>query len=171
MSALSLVVDRRDCHGCLACEIACKQEHDLPVGPRWLRVKTLPPQVVDGRLRQLYSVAGCIHCAEPPCLPVCPTGAISKRPDGIVLINEDKCTGCGECSRACPLHVIDFDDETGVAGKCDLCVSRLDRGLKPACVSACPARCIYYGEISQIAEHAGAPELIARHRDPGRAHG
>jgi ferredoxin len=71
------------------------------------------------------------------------------------LIDEELCTGCKDCIEACPLGVMQFDEEKGLAGKCDLYVERINRGLQPACVAACPSCCIYFGDISRITEQLG----------------
>ena len=94
MDKKALLVDIDLCYGCLACEVACKQEHDLPVGPCWISVQTIGPQKVDGKLKMFFYPMHCMHCSEPACLKACPEDAITKRADGIVLITEDKCTGC-----------------------------------------------------------------------------
>ena len=155
-----LIVNTEDCIGCNACEIACKQEHNLPVGPRWIRVHLDDPREIEGKLQLRYIVTHCTHCSHPLCKNACPVGAISKREDGIVLIDEELCTGCKECIEACPLGVMQFDEERGVAQKCDLCVERLDRGLQPACVATCPSHCIYFGDIKEITERLGEEKLL-----------
>lgn len=138
-----------DCIGCSACEIACKQEHSLPVGPRWIRVHPDGPRLIEGRPQLRYLVTHCMHCTQPRCREVCPTEAITKREDGIVLVNEQLCTGCKECIDACPLGVMQFDGQTMVAQKCDLCVARVDSGQKPACVTACPSHCTHVGDLGK----------------------
>ncbi len=146
----ALITVSEDCIGCHACEVACKQEHDLPVGPRWIRVLTDGPKPAGDKLRLEYVVAYCMHCSHPPCQEACPVAAITKREDGIVLINDELCIGCKDCIEACPLGVMQFDSEKGVAQKCDLCVERIDRGLEPACVAICPSHCLYYGDIYEV---------------------
>ena len=154
------MVDTKDCVGCNACEVACKQEHNLPVGPRWIKVFSDSPREIEGRLQLRYVVTHCMHCSQPRCQDVCPVGAITKREDGIVLIDEELCNGCKDCIEACPLGVMQFDEEKGLAGKCDLCVERIDRGLQPACVAACPSQCMYFGDISHIIEQLGKQKLL-----------
>jgi Fe-S-cluster-containing dehydrogenase component len=144
----ALIVDTKDCVGCYACEVACKQEHNLPAGPRWIRVFPVSPKEIEGKLQLRYVVTHCVHCSQPLCKEVCPVNAISKRDDGIVLVDEELCTGCRECIEACPLGVMQFDEDKGLAEKCDLCVERIDMGLEPACVAACPSHCIYFGDVS-----------------------
>ncbi len=157
----ALIVKTADCIGCTACEVACKQEHDIPVGPRWIKVNTDPPKEIDGRLQLRYSVSHCLHCTNPGCLAVCPSNAIIKRNDGIVLIDPALCTGCQACVDGCPIGVMQFDKNKALAEKCDLCVARHDRGLNPACADACPAGCIYYGYTYEVFDKAGKPELLS----------
>jgi len=156
-----LIVNTHDCTGCKACEIACKQEHNIPIGPRWIRVYPNNSQEIESRPQLRYLVTHCMHCSHPPCKDACPVGAVNKREDGIVLINEELCIGCAECIEACPMGVMQFDKERGVPQKCDLCVERIDRGLQPACVAACPSHCIYYGDIEEITEIIGNQRLSA----------
>ena len=156
----ALIVNTDDCVGCNACEVACKQEHGLPVGPRWIRVYPDSPREIEGKLQLRYIVTYCLHCRRPPCKDACPVKAITKREDGIVLIDRELCIGCKDCIEACPLGVMQFDQEKGIAQKCDLCVTRLDRGLPPACVAACPSHCIHFGNTKEITEKLGAKKLL-----------
>ena len=151
----ALIVDTENCIGCHACEVTCKQEHSIPAGPRWIRVFQDGPKEIDGKMQLRYIARYCTHCSRPPCKDACPVEAISKRDDGIVLIDEGLCIGCKECIEACPLGVMQFNNEQGVAQKCDLCVERIDLGLQPACVIACPSHCIYFGDVSEITERLG----------------
>jgi len=136
MEKLSLIFKKKDCMGCHACEVACKQEHGLGVGPRLVRVIEKSSDYIP-----LY----CHHCGKPPCRDACPVNAISKNEQGIVLIHNDICIGCKECFQACPFGAMQFEDNQGVAIKCDLCVERLMAGKQPACMSVCPTRCIHLG--------------------------
>ena len=154
------MVDTKNCVGCNACEVACKQEHSLPVGTRWIRVFPDSPKEIEGKLQLRYIVTYCVHCSQPPCKDVCPVDAITKREDGIVLINEELCIGCKDCIEACPLGVMQLDEEKGVAQKCDLCVDRIDKGLQPACIAACPSHCIYFGDVSDITKQLGKQKLL-----------
>lgn len=146
----TLVVNNENCVGCYACEIACKQENNLPVGPRLIRVNTDGPKQIDGKLQLRYKVALCLQCSDAPCQEACPVGAISTRNDGIVVIDEELCNGCQQCVESCPYGVMQFDDAANVARKCDLCTKRLDKGLKPACVAVCPSHCINYGDKKKL---------------------
>ena len=160
----ALIVNTEDCVGCSTCEVACKQEHNLSIGPRWIRVYPDGPRKIGSKLQLRYIVTHCIHCNRPSCKDVCPVNAISKRQDGIVIIDEKICNGCRDCIEACPLGVMQFDGERGVAQKCDLCVGRLDSGLQPACVAACPSHCIYFGDIKEITKRVGKEALLVQYK-------
>lgn len=133
MEKLKLRINAKECVGCHACEIACKQEHGLGVGPRLIRVIDRSPFFVP-----VY----CRHCARPPCKDVCPTAAISRDERGIVLIDKELCIGCGDCVDACPFGAMQFDPDQEVALNCDMCIDRIEEGKQPACVLACPTHCI-----------------------------
>jgi len=160
----ALIVNTADCVGCCACEIACKQEYNLPVGVRWIRVYTDAPRLIEGKWQLRYTVTHCMHCSQPLCIDACPVNAISRRQDGVVLINDELCIGCKDCLDACPLGVMQFEEEKKVARKCNLCIERIDKGLAPACVNACPSHCIYFGDISEIAGKIGKQRLLAWYR-------
>lgn len=136
-----LTGDESRCVGCRTCVIACKAENRLE-GASWMSVVTRgsatgqgPAGVYPG-LSLSWRPDTCRHCPEPPCREACASGAIGKRPDGIVLIERTECTGCGLCADACPYGMIRFDAE-GKAGKCTLCSHRIDEGLEPFCVKEC----------------------------------
>jgi Fe-S-cluster-containing dehydrogenase component len=139
---LALSIKTETCVGCYACEIACKQEHNLPVGPRLISVHPEEPRQIDGKPQLRYRVDYCQQCISAPCQTACPQNAICTREDGIVIIDEALCNGCRDCIRACPFGVMQLDVTKKMALKCDLCLERLDKSLLPACVSACPSHCI-----------------------------
>ena len=151
MTNKSLFVDIEMCIGCQACEIACKQENRLPVGPKWISIVRTGPVRVGDRLRTVYTPLRCMHCGKAPCIESCPVKAIKQRRDGIVLIDEKKCIGCKKCIEACPLQVPQFDSEERKVSKCTLCVHLVDEGLKPTCVRNCPAGCMYFGDVNEVA--------------------
>ena len=142
MEKFSLVFRKKDCMGCHACEVACKQEHALGVGPRLVRVIEKSPD---------FTPVYCHHCAKAPCLEACPVAAISRNEKGIVLIDGALCIGCRDCMEACPFGAMQFSDDQEVAVKCDLCVHRLEEGKSPACMSICPTGCIGMGPKKSIA--------------------
>ncbi len=152
MVKYSLLVDQDLCLGCQACEVACKQEHDIPVGPRWMRVIMVGPEEVGGKLRLSFSHLRCMHCGKPVCVDACPVDAITKRVDGIVLINEELCTGCEACIEACPFGAPQYNPEKNTVEMCTLCVHRVDKGLKPACVLVCPTGALLFGDINELTQ-------------------
>lgn len=147
------------CSGCKACQMACKDKHDLKVGVNWRRVYEISGGYWENRgaawvphvLAYNLSIA-CNHCIKPICRDVCPTGAIAKRKDGIVLIDSDKCMGCRYCEWACPYGSPQFDKNSGTMTKCHLCFDYIDKDKTPACVSACPQRALDFGELSDLKE-------------------
>ena len=142
MEKVSMVFCRKNCMGCHACEVACKQEHALGVGPRLIKVIENSPDFIP-----VY----CRHCAKAPCAEACPVDAISRNEKGIVLIDEDACIGCRDCIEACPFVAMQFDEQNEIAVKCDLCIERLAENKKPACISVCPTGCISLGGEKSIA--------------------
>lgn len=162
MAQNRLLIDYKLCFGCYACEIACKQENDLPVGPRWIIVKIVGPRKIEGKLTMDFVPLTCMHCDHPPCIEACPVDAITKREDGIVLISSEHCIGCLVCLQACPFGAIQWDSNRNSIGKCNLCLSRIERGLKPACVQACPAGAIQYGEVNAIINQARQTKALKK---------
>jgi len=150
-----LLIDVAKCgDGCDACVTACRTENgwaepkNLATDAQWIRKVTLKdPQT--GATRSLPMM--CQHCASPPCVDVCPTGASFKRADGIVLVDKHRCIGCRYCMMACPYKARSFVHEAvedqkpyaprgkGTVESCTLCVHRIDEGRQPACVDACAA--------------------------------
>lgn len=167
MARLSMLIDLTRCIGCDACTLACKQENGTPVDVFFARVLNIEVGKYPN-VKRLYVPMLCYHCDNPPCLKACPNKAIFRRPDGVVLIDQDRCRGTGACVSACPygnivLHSQDawyLDDDvpyekdfvkprlnSGVARKCTYCVQRVDRGLDPACVVACPTKARIFGDL------------------------
>ncbi len=138
---VSLMVFQQDCVGCHTCEVACKQEHRLGVGPRLIKVIERSP---------FYIPVYCRHCARPPCKDSCPTDAISRNEWGIVRVDAGLCIGCQACIEACPFGAMQFDEERETALMCDLCYERLKNGEEPACSTVCPTRCILVGDMQTI---------------------
>jgi anaerobic dimethyl sulfoxide reductase subunit B (iron-sulfur subunit) len=155
-------VDVAACTGCKACQIACKDKNDLPVGVRWRRVVEVSgggwqrrgPAWIHETVSYFVSVA-CNHCERPICAEGCPTGAIVRRPNGIVTIDGERCMGCHYCEWACPYGAPQFDEARGVMTKCDLCADEIERGRPPACVQACPMRVLEFGEIDELRARHG----------------
>lgn len=152
MEKKSLLVDVDLCYGCFSCEVACKQEHGVGVGPHFIKVMQVGPVRIGGKLVMDFVPMACKHCGQAPCIEACPEGAIYKRSDGVVLINEEKCIGCRMCLEACPFGAPQFIAEKNKVQKCDLCVERTDRGLLPACVHHCPTEALIFGDSSVLSE-------------------
>lgn len=150
-------VDLAACSGCKACQVACKDKHGLEVGRLWRRVYEVTGGgwQADGAAWRndvfAYHLSiSCNHCEKPICLSVCPAQAIYKRPDGIVLIDPQRCLGCKLCSWACPYGAPQYDEQAGVMTKCTFCADELDAGRPPACVAACPLRALDFGELTEL---------------------
>jgi Fe-S-cluster-containing dehydrogenase component len=144
MKRYALVIDDEACWGCKTCEVACKQELQIPAGVRLIAVKEDGPKMVEDKPHFLYRVNLCKHCEEPPCADACPEEAITRRADGIVLLDCELCNGCQACVEACPYGSITFDAQQNIARKCNLCHHRVEKGLLPACAdNVCPAHCIH----------------------------
>jgi len=164
-----MTIDINRCVGCQTCTIACKHANDTVPGVQWRKVL----DVESGKfpdVERLFMVVGCQHCAEPPCVPVCPTGATKQREDGLITMDYDRCIGCASCAVACPYQartivhkqefyygeqtiqeeVVAHKDRFGVAQKCTFCIDRVDDGLAaglnpgvdPDATPACAASCI-----------------------------
>ena len=161
------------CNGCKACQIACKDKHDLPVGVTWRRVveytggtwqtteDTYTPNVFT-----YYTSGSCHHRENPVCMEVCPTTAMSKREDGTVYVDQSKCVGCRYCQWACPYGAPQLDPRSGHMSKCDLCYDYRSTGQDPACVSACPSRALDWGPIEELRAKHGDQAGIAPLPDP-----
>lgn len=149
---VTLLTDVDLCIGCYTCETACKQEHDLPAGIRLMRVVQVGPEEVGGRLVMDFVPMHCRHCENPPCMAACPVDAITKRPDGIVLYDQEICIGCKRCIEACPFGAAQYNPETERAQACDLCYHRVDQGLIPACAYHCPTGALVFNEPAAFTE-------------------
>jgi anaerobic dimethyl sulfoxide reductase subunit B (iron-sulfur subunit) len=168
MTQYAFYIDTSACSGCKACQVACKDHHHLPLGVNWRRVVEVYgggwTQAGAAWLSSVYAYnlsLSCNHCEKPVCMEVCPSKAISKRPDGIVLIDGNKCLGCRYCAWACPYGAPQYDEAQGKMTKCDFCVERIEQGLPPTCVAACPLRAIEYGELSELeARHGTLAQVV-----------
>ncbi len=170
MTRLSMLIDTHTCIGCLSCTVACKVENGTPPG-MWF-APVIDREVGNfPEVRRMYLPLLCMHCEDPACVRACPAGALRKRADGIVEVDHAKCCGSRACMVACPHGAIRFYEhpryyygeptaleilkqgpmQSGTAYKCNLCAPRLDRGLKPACVDACPTDSRVFGDLDNPA--------------------
>jgi len=152
------VIDNRKCIGCHACTVACKTENQVPVGVNRTWVKYVEKGVFPDT-RRVFQVTRCNHCANPPCVTICPVTAMYRRKDGIVDFDPDRCIGCKACMQACPYDSIYIDPDNGTAAKCHFCAHRTEVGLEPACVIVCPEHAIIAGDLSDPASEAA--QLVA----------
>ena len=156
------LIDTSKCIGCKACQVACMEWNDLrdEVGTNfgsyqnpadlsdqtWTLMRFAEYENPQGDLEWLIRKDGCMHCADPGCLKACPApGAIVQYANGIVDVNPEQCIGCGYCQTGCPFDVPRFHPTTTKMAKCTLCVDRVEVGLEPACIKACPTGCLHFG--------------------------
>ena len=178
------VVDSNTCIGCGLCVVACKEENQVTEDPEYSRTwverhtttadgvvhvdspeggingftpDTAPVMVAGATVTDVRFVPHlCMQCEEPPCTGVCPVGATYRTPDGVILVDEDRCIGCGYCLVACPYgarYIVPAGGETprgvpGVADKCTFCYHRITTGRRPACVEACPVGARIFGDLN-----------------------
>lgn len=186
---LGLVIDLDTCVGCHACVVSCKGWNNEnygeplsdsdpygsnPTGTFLNRVHTYEVQPEEGNAQTIHFPKSCLHCEDAPCVTVCPTGASYKRvEDGIVLVNESDCIGCGLCAWACPYGARELDPSAGVMKKCTLCVDRIyntnlaTEDREPACVRTCPAGARHFGDfndpksnVSELTRERGGFDLM-----------
>lgn len=146
MTQYAFLIDNRKCIGCHACTTACKSENEVPLGVNRTWVK----YVEKGKFpdtRRFFQVTRCNHCANPPCVHICPVTAMFQRKDGIVEFDPELCIGCKACMQACPYDAIYIDPESHTAAKCHFCAHRTEVGLEPACVVVCPEHAIIAGDL------------------------
>ncbi len=135
-----MVIDLDRCWGCRTCEVACKQELGLGVGPRPMKVEETGARIMESALHRDFIPTLCQHCDQPACQAACPVDAIYRETDGTVQIRQDVCTGCGACATACPFGVMEIAGEEGLPVKCTLCHARRAEGALPSCAQHCIGR-------------------------------
>ncbi|RJX73665.1 dimethylsulfoxide reductase subunit B [Vibrio sinensis] len=168
MKQYGFYVDTTRCTGCKTCTVACKDKNDSPLdvsfrrvyeygSGEWIEENGTWKQNVSG----YYVSLSCNHCANPACVKACPTGAMHKRKeDGLVLVDQERCVGCQYCTMACPYGAPQYDSEKKHMSKCDGCIDRINQGLKPTCVEACPLRAIDFAPIEELkSKYSGTAEL------------
>ncbi len=179
------LVDTTTCIGCKACEVACMEWNGLSFSDTtfdnsyqtmpdtawnfWNLIKFNEHERDDGSMMLLMRKDQCMHCAEPGCLVACPAdGAIVQYANGIVDFQQDQCIGCGYCMSGCPFNIPKFSPTSRKVFKCTLCSDRVNEGLEPACIKACPTGCLHFGtkdemkemaesRAQQLREHSGFP--------------
>ena len=154
------VIDNRTCIGCHACTVACKSEHDVPIGVNRTHVKYIEKGTYPDSTRE-FSVHRCNHCEDAPCTTICPTYALFTRDDGIVDFDNDRCIGCKSCMQACPYDALYIDPNEGTAAKCNYCAHRVENSYEPACVIVCPTESIISGDLDD--PNSAISQSVANH--------
>ena len=175
MTRVGMAIDMTRCTGCYTCVVACQLGNSLKPGVAWTKVDVLEWGEWPHAGRAYLSHA-CMHCDDPPCVSVCPTGASVRHDDGVVGIQYDSCIGCGVCVAACMYgsRTVNKDDawfvgadypapyemassgRVGVAEKCTLCRDRMEEGRQPFCVEACPTGARACGDLDDPASDINA---------------
>ncbi len=159
------IIDNRKCIGCHACTVACKSEHEVPLGVNRTWVKYIEKGTYPNTARH-FSVMRCNHCEDAPCVEICPVTALYTRKDGIVDFDPRRCIGCKGCMQACPYDALYIDPDTHTAAKCNYCAHRVDIGLEPACVNVCPEHAIISGDMddgsTEIAQLLAKEQVTVR---------
>src|SRR6266699_3835342 len=170
MTKYAFVIDQRKCIGCHACTVACKAEHDIPIGVYRTWVKYIEKGEFPNS-RRYFLVNRCNHCDDAPCVTICPTKALFKRKDGIVDFDSSRCIGCKSCMQACPYDALYIDPYSHTAAKCNYCAHRTEVGIEPACVVVCPERAIIAGDLqnpdSEIARIVAREPVRTRKPEQG----
>jgi len=141
MTRLGFLLDSDSCIGCHACTIACKSEHDVPLGVNRTWVKYIETGKFPDASRH-FSVMRCNQCEDAPCMTICPTNALFRADNGVVDFQDDNCIGCKSCMNACPYDALFINPDTNTAQKCNFCNHRIEVGLEPSCVVVCPTEAI-----------------------------
>lgn len=166
---MKFYIDTRRCIECGGCEVACKNENNVPPGIARIRVVT----VNEGEPGETNVSIPCMHCSKAPCVSVCPVDALFHRPDGIVHVNKETCIGCGYCLYACPFGAPQFPTASpfgarGVMDKCTYCAggpeeplsarerelygsNRIAEGKLPLCASICSTKALVAGDAEEVA--------------------
>lgn len=189
MTTVAKFVDVTLCTGCRGCMVACKNWNDLPVdtqefsgtiqshakpnGKTWNVLQMKEYETQGGGFEWLFRHSACFHCEDAACEKVCPEVAITTTPLGNVVIDQDKCVGCSYCVYNCPFDIVELADyitEDGTvkqrAQKCDMCDSRIQEGMQPACAQTCPVDAIMFGTREEMMALAEERLEMAKHKFP-----
>jgi Fe-S-cluster-containing dehydrogenase component/formate-dependent nitrite reductase membrane component NrfD len=166
----AFVIDQGRCIGCHACSVACKAEHDVPLGDYRTWVKYVEKGAFPD-VRRFFTVLRCNHCEAAPCVEICPTTALYRRDDGIVDFDKDACIGCKACMQACPYDALYIHPDRGTAEKCNFCSHRIEVGLEPPCATVCPAEAILVGDLddptTRVAQIVATQKVDVRKPEKG----
>jgi anaerobic dimethyl sulfoxide reductase subunit B (iron-sulfur subunit) len=167
MRRFAFYIDSSACSGCKACQAACRDKNDLAPGVSWRRIYEVEGgnwKIEDGVITEkpfaYYFSMSCNHCEDTPCVDACPTTALHKTLDGIVVIDKMKCMGCNYCEWTCPYKALKMDSSQGIMTKCDMCEDYIYEGKNPACVDACPMRALEFGYYDTLVSLHGSNAKI-----------
>ena len=151
-------MDSDRCIKCWACEIACKQWNGIEAGTIARRKVHEVTSGTFPNVKRTFVSMSCMHCAEPACAAVCPAGAITKREDGIMVVDKEKCIGCRYCFFACPFGVPQYNDQG--MDKCDCCIGNgVTPGDTPHCVATCPTKALHFGTLEEMSALAAETKV------------
>ena len=157
------VIDVERCIDCRACLVACSVENKVPMDHTRIWVHDLGLKGEFPDLERTFVPYNCMHCENPPCVDVCVSGATYKDPEnGLVLVDQEACIGCGFCVEACPYDSRYLDEERGVMDKCNACLQRVEVGQKPACVTTCLGGSRMFGDLNDPASEVSIALKNAR---------
>ena len=159
MTRLGFLLDSDSCIGCHACTVACKSEHDVPLGVNRTWVKYIETGSFPD-VKRHFSVMRCNHCDDAPCITICPTGALFRAANGVVDFDDSNCIGCKGCMNACPYDAIYINPATNTANKCNFCNHRIEQNLEPSCVVVCPTHAIKVADLDNPDDET--TKIIAR---------
>jgi tetrathionate reductase subunit B len=182
-----MVVDIRKCYGCRACTIACKSEFQVPLGV-FRAVVSQRDKGIFPSTQRAFEPRLCNHCEQPPCVEDCPVDPVKdvykhngktveyekkatyQRPDGVVMMDYERCIGCHACVDACPykaryvdpIRWAGADTDNKTVGKCEFCFHRIDNGVAPSCVNTCPAEARIFGDMHDPSSKVS--QLLKEHK-------
>ena len=149
-----MIIDLNRCVRCRTCYVVCKREHSILAHPKdeehpyeYYRFRYVEWEWGEyPEVKRAFVPIACMQCDDPVCVRFCPVDAISQRSDGIIVIDKERCNGCGICAAVCPYGAL-YIGSNGKADGCDFCTERLDAGLLPACVEMCPSGVRIFGDL------------------------
>lgn len=166
----AFVIDQSRCIGCHACSLACKAEHDVPIGSYRTWVKYVEKGAFPD-VRRFFTVLRCNHCDDAPCMTICPVTALFRRSNGIVDFDREVCIGCKACMQACPYDALYIHPDHGTAEKCNFCAHRVENEMEPPCATVCPTEAIIVGDMddpaSRVSQLIATKEVSVRKPEKG----